>query len=341
MRKCFVISPIGVEGSKIRKHADDIFDFIIEPAMKECGILAVRSDRILEPGRISESMFSELLNDDLCVAILTGANPNVYYELAIAQAVGRPVIILLEAGASLPFDIQDLRCVYYDLDARSLIDGKYKKEVVEHIRSLEKNGYKGFPPWGRQSDIVWQSFHNITIYKNATQFGSRHTWLEALLNANNSINLMGISLNSWKKTQNFAKLLKEKSKQDCSIRIMIMQKGNPCLSHLVYNEEDPEGKSFDTILSEIDDMYVYFTSLAEEYPNIEFRQIFHGVPHCNITLTDEVAITIPYYISLHPRDSPHYVFGKNSEYYIHIQREFDSIWHANSPANIIGRIFPQ
>ena len=39
MRKCFVISPIGEEGSKIRQHADDVYEFIIEPALKHFDIL--------------------------------------------------------------------------------------------------------------------------------------------------------------------------------------------------------------------------------------------------------------------------------------------------------------
>jgi hypothetical protein len=31
--RAFVISPIGAESSKVREHADDVFDFIIKPAM--------------------------------------------------------------------------------------------------------------------------------------------------------------------------------------------------------------------------------------------------------------------------------------------------------------------
>lgn len=70
-RKCFVISPIGAEGSEVREHADDVFDFIIRPAMDKCRIRAVRSDHLREPGKISDHMFSEILSDQLCVAVLT------------------------------------------------------------------------------------------------------------------------------------------------------------------------------------------------------------------------------------------------------------------------------
>src|SRR4051812_18121626 len=111
MKKCFVISPIGQEGTSEREHANDVLDFIIEPAMKECGIESIRSDRLQEPGKISEQMFRSIVTSDLCLAVLTGENPNVYYELAVAQCAARPVIILMEKGHTLPFDIRDLRCV--------------------------------------------------------------------------------------------------------------------------------------------------------------------------------------------------------------------------------------
>src|SRR6266498_4050321 len=107
-KRCFVISPIGSEGSLIRQHADDVFDYIIKPAADEFGILAKRSDHLLEPGRISDQMFREILASDCCLCVLTGHNPNVFYELAVAQSVGTPVIVLIEKEEQLPFDIRDL-----------------------------------------------------------------------------------------------------------------------------------------------------------------------------------------------------------------------------------------
>ena len=34
-KKCFVISPIGPPDSEIREHADDVFEYIIKPAMPD------------------------------------------------------------------------------------------------------------------------------------------------------------------------------------------------------------------------------------------------------------------------------------------------------------------
>src|SRR4051794_420212 len=114
--RCFVISPIGADGSPTRRHADQVFTYIIEPATEQLGIAAVRSDHMAEPGRISDQMFREILHADLCIAVLTFFNPNVFYELAVAQCASRPVVVLLLKGETPPFDLQDLRLLRYDLD---------------------------------------------------------------------------------------------------------------------------------------------------------------------------------------------------------------------------------
>ena len=79
MQRCFVISTIGDEGSEVREHSGDVFDFIIKPVMDELGIQAYRSDHAHGISKISEQMFQSILNDDLCIAVLTFSNPNVYY----------------------------------------------------------------------------------------------------------------------------------------------------------------------------------------------------------------------------------------------------------------------
>lgn len=75
MKRCFVISPIGEEGSEIREHADDVLDFIIKPAMEEVGFEAYRADHTYEVGRITEQMYDSILGDDLCIAMLTTRTP--------------------------------------------------------------------------------------------------------------------------------------------------------------------------------------------------------------------------------------------------------------------------
>ena len=50
--RCFIISPIGDEGSESRMHADEVFNHIIEPALRKFDIQPVRSDHLNDPGKI-------------------------------------------------------------------------------------------------------------------------------------------------------------------------------------------------------------------------------------------------------------------------------------------------
>jgi hypothetical protein len=49
---CFVICPIGTEGSQTRERADLIFEYIIGPIVEELGYEPMRSDHDSRPGRI-------------------------------------------------------------------------------------------------------------------------------------------------------------------------------------------------------------------------------------------------------------------------------------------------
>ncbi len=46
MKKCFVVTPIGNEGSETRKRTDQVFKYIIEPVCHECEFEVVRVDKI-------------------------------------------------------------------------------------------------------------------------------------------------------------------------------------------------------------------------------------------------------------------------------------------------------
>jgi hypothetical protein len=69
-KKCFVISPIGAPDTATREAADDIFDFIVKPALDGLDIEAVRADKLADPGLITEQMIAAILNYDLCIADL-------------------------------------------------------------------------------------------------------------------------------------------------------------------------------------------------------------------------------------------------------------------------------
>lgn len=327
-RRCFVISPIGKEGSETREHADDVFSFIIEPAMKECGIEVVRADHLMEPGHISEQMFKELFSDDLCIAVATGHNPNVFYELALAQASGTPLIILLMRDEQLPFDIQDLRCVQYDLKPRPLFDHVYSKAVVDHVHGLERSGWRKSTPFAAYG-FEGPCSDGLKYLEHAAKHVPPDTWAAMAGEARQTFDLMGISLHSWPRSEEIRELLARRADAGCTVRVLVMDADNPALK-LLFGHGLGD-RALDTVRRDLAMTQAFFAGIAAGHPGLELRTIRHGVPHCQLTRTDDALLFIPYLNSQPTAYSPVWRCEQRSGLYQRLTQEFDALWRANAP----------
>jgi hypothetical protein len=114
-KTCFVISTIGSDQSPERKLSDQKMIYLFEPILKELGYIVKRADLVDVPGSISLDIVSRLISSDIVIADVTDLNPNVFYELAIRNAVFKPVIIIKKPDQKPPFDIQDTRAISVDM----------------------------------------------------------------------------------------------------------------------------------------------------------------------------------------------------------------------------------
>jgi hypothetical protein len=138
MKTCFVISPIGDEGSETRRRSDLVLKFVITPVAEQCGYKATRADQISEPGQITIQVIDRIVADQLVIADLTDRNPNVFYELAIRHATQKPFIQIIKKGEQIPFDVFGMRTTYLDIqDPQSIEDAK--EEIIQTIKNLENN----------------------------------------------------------------------------------------------------------------------------------------------------------------------------------------------------------
>lgn len=73
----------------------------------------------------------------MLVAELTTRNPNFFYELGLAHALQKPVVLVSSSEGDVPFDLKHIRIIYYDvMDPFKLLD-----KVAENILSaIEKPG---------------------------------------------------------------------------------------------------------------------------------------------------------------------------------------------------------
>ena len=141
IKQCFVIAPIGEDGSDTRDRSDKVLKHIITPACKECGYKPIRADEISEPGIITTQVIQHVVDDPLVIADITGRNPNVFYELAVRHAIRKPVVQIIQASETIPFDVAHQRTIkvdHKDLDSvAACVD-----ELTRQIRAAEKDPAK-------------------------------------------------------------------------------------------------------------------------------------------------------------------------------------------------------
>jgi len=112
---------------------------VYQPAIDKAKLKAVRADaEIFGTGKIIDQIWAGIHTARVLVAELTGRNPNVLYELGLAHALRKPVVLISSNEDDVPFDVRHVRVIYYDV--RDPFWGtKLIEKVAENILSALKN----------------------------------------------------------------------------------------------------------------------------------------------------------------------------------------------------------
>lgn len=133
---CFVISPIGEEGSATRVRSDQTLKHIITEPVSQLGYEVIRADKISEPGIITTQIIEYIVDVELVIADLTEHNPNVFYELAIRHAMRKPLVQMIRKGDIIPFDVAATRVIQFDLQNLDSVAAA-KEEILSQVKSIE------------------------------------------------------------------------------------------------------------------------------------------------------------------------------------------------------------
>lgn len=112
-RYAFVIMPFDAE-------LNEIYEDFLAPTLRDVGFEVARADDLFDQQNILRSIVGSIQQSHLVVADLTGLNPNVFYELGVAHALNRPVILLTQNIEELPFDLRSYRVIQYDTHFRRI-----------------------------------------------------------------------------------------------------------------------------------------------------------------------------------------------------------------------------
>lgn len=151
---CFIVSPIGEDNSDVRRRSNQVMKYVINPAVERVGYTTTRADLTNESGQITTQIITQLLNADLVVADLTDHNPNVFYELAIRHAFGKPFIQIIDKKGRLPFDVAGQWTVFFDYRDLDSVD-EAKRQIEAAARAIAQGGdsYKTDSPVSQTIDL--------------------------------------------------------------------------------------------------------------------------------------------------------------------------------------------
>jgi|GEM_PF-838958 len=129
---CFIIMPFT-------DKLNPIYESIIKPVVKDLKLSCLRADEIFTSKPIVEEVWENIKKARFLIADLTDRNPNVFYELGLAHALNKNVILMTQDIQDVPFDLRHYRIIVYQ-DSISGAD-KLKCTLKEFINE-RNNGKK-------------------------------------------------------------------------------------------------------------------------------------------------------------------------------------------------------
>ncbi len=126
---CFVIMPFSESWS------DDVYKNLIEPALNEVNLKCIRGDEIERTGQLNSNIFKTLQKVGMVIAEISSPNPNVYYEIGVADTLGKETLFLYDPGKNnkIPADKVDVHYTEYSYTNLPEAKERLKKELQNII----------------------------------------------------------------------------------------------------------------------------------------------------------------------------------------------------------------
>ncbi len=130
---CFVAMPFKPE-------FNFFFLYIKQYLERNYGLHIERGDSSVLTIPLMDKIRDQILRSDLIIGDVTGSNANVFYELGIAHAIGKPILFLTQKPPEdAPVDIRQYEFIQYDLGKHE----EFTLKLDNAIRNAFGKKYKG------------------------------------------------------------------------------------------------------------------------------------------------------------------------------------------------------
>ncbi len=121
----FVLMPFAEE-------LKPIYEEHIKCVTERLGLSVARSDDFFTSEHIMDELWTAMVNAKLVIADCTDRNPNVFYEIGLGHAIGKPTILITQQDSDVPFDLRHRRYIPYTYTPHGM------KEFEERLASTIK-----------------------------------------------------------------------------------------------------------------------------------------------------------------------------------------------------------
>jgi hypothetical protein len=125
----FVLMPFGVEELQV------VYEHYLKPAIENNFPLnCIRGDSMFGSGVVMNDIRRAIKGAKIVIADLTDQNANVLYELGIADATEKQVLLIAQSVEDVPFDLKHRRVLLYEyspLGCKNL-----EAELINHIQEM-------------------------------------------------------------------------------------------------------------------------------------------------------------------------------------------------------------
>ena len=117
-----------------REHLNPVYQDHITKIASDLNLDIKRGDDPFSHHDIITEIWSLINNSQLVIADCTGKNPNVFYEMGLAHAIGKPVIPITQNEEDIPFDIRQRRYIKYEYTPRGMQE--FEERLKRAIQSI-------------------------------------------------------------------------------------------------------------------------------------------------------------------------------------------------------------
>jgi hypothetical protein len=99
---------------------EPVYQDHLKSVAQRVGRSIARADDFFTNDQIINEIWTALVSAKLIIADCTQRNPNVFYEIGLAHAVGKPTILITQNSDDIPFDLRHRRYLKYELTPRGM-----------------------------------------------------------------------------------------------------------------------------------------------------------------------------------------------------------------------------